>query len=120
METANRTLVWRLSGMSGLKMAGGAALALAGITSVMAMAGRAVDLSRQESTNTDQLLRGVGDLDKTFDDLRSRVRASGEGLGVLYTESAALSKQYAKSPTAPAAISAAMCVPVSAWRAVMA
>lgn len=84
------------SGMSGLKMAAGAGLALAGITSVMAMAGRAVDLARQESTNTDQLLRTVGDLDKTFDDLRSRVRASGEGLGVLYTESAALAKQYAK------------------------
>lgn len=84
------------SGMSGLKMAAGAGLALAGITSVMAMAGRAVDLARQESTSTDQLLRSVGDLDKTFDDLRSRVRASGEGLGVLYTESAALAKQYAK------------------------
>lgn len=84
------------SGVSGLKMAAGAGLALAGITSVMAMAGRAVDLSRQESTNTDQLLRSVGDLDKTFDDLRSRVRSSGEGLGVLYTESAALAKQYAK------------------------
>jgi hypothetical protein len=84
------------SGMSGLKMAAGAGLALAGITSVMAMAGRAVDLARQESTSTDQLLRSVGDLDKTFDDLRSRVRSSGEGLGVLYTESAALAKQYAK------------------------
>lgn len=84
------------SGMNGLKMAAGAGLALAGITSVMAMAGRAVDLARQESTSTDQLLRSVGDLDKTFDDLRSRVRASGEGLGVLYTESAALAKQYAK------------------------
>jgi hypothetical protein len=84
------------SGMGGLKMAAGAGLALAGITSVMAMAGRAVDLARQESTSTDQLLRSVGDLDKTFDDLRSRVRASGDGLGVLYTESAALAKQYAK------------------------
>ena len=84
------------SGMSGLKMAAGAGLALAGITSVMAMAGRAVDLARQESTSTDQLLRSVGDLDKTFDDLRSRVRSSGEGLGVLYIESAALAKQYAK------------------------
>lgn len=84
------------TGMSGLKMAAGAGLALAGITSVMAMAGRAVDLARQESTSTDQLLRSVGDLDKTFDDLRARVRSSGEGLGVLYTESAALAKQYAK------------------------
>lgn len=83
-------------GMSGMKGLVGAGLALAGITSVMAMAGRAVDLARTEATANDQLLRTVGDLDKTFDDLRSRVRASGEGLGVLYAESAALSKHYAK------------------------
>lgn len=82
-------------GMSGMKGMMGAGLALAGITSVMAMAGRAVDLARQESTSQDQLLRTVGDLDNTFNDLRDRVRESGKGLGVLYTESAALGKHYA-------------------------
>ncbi len=84
--------------VAGAKIGGGmigAGLAFAGVTSIMAMAGRAVDLARQESTSQDQLLRTVGDLDKTFDDLRDRVRESGKGLGVLYTEAAALGKHYA-------------------------
>ncbi len=72
----------------------GPALALAGVTGIMAMAGRAVDLAKQEATSTDQLLRKTGDLTTSFDTLRDRVRASGDGLGVLYTEASQLGKQY--------------------------
>lgn len=72
----------------------GPALALAGITSIMAMAGKAVDLAKQEATSTDQLLRKTGDLTTTFDTLRDKVRASGEGLGVMHTEASQLAKQF--------------------------
>lgn len=81
-------------GMSGMGKVAGAGLALAGVGSVMAMAGRAVDLAKQEATNTDQLLRKSGDLSQSFDSLREKVRASGDGLGVLFVESAALGKKY--------------------------
>lgn len=81
-------------GAMSIKGVAAAGLALAGVTSLMAMAGRAVDLARQEATTTDQLLRKSNDLTQGFDELRAKVRASGEGLGVLYTEAAALGKHY--------------------------
>ena len=84
-------------GMSGMGKVAGAGLALAGIGTVMAMAGRAVDLAKQEATSTDQLLRKSGDLTQSFDGLREKVRLSGEGLGVLYTEAAQLGKQYVET-----------------------
>lgn len=82
------------AGMAGVGKIAGAGLALAGVGSVMAMAGRAVDLAKQEATATDQLLRKSGDLSQSFDGLREKLRASGEGLGVLHVEAAQLANQY--------------------------
>lgn len=81
-------------GMGMVRGIAGPALALAGITGLMAMAGKAVDLAKQEATSTDQLLRKTGDLTTTFDTLRDKVRASGEGLGVMHTEASQLAKQF--------------------------
>lgn len=84
-------------GVSGGMKLAGAGLALAGVTGIMAMAGRAVDLAKQEATSTDQLLRKTGDLTTDFDTLRAKVRASGDGLGVLYTEASQLAKHYVQA-----------------------
>lgn len=72
----------------------GPMLAIAGITSVAAMAAKAVDLAKQEATTTDQLLRKTGDLTTSFDALRDKVRSAGEGLGVTHIEASQLAKEF--------------------------
>lgn len=81
---------------------GRAALGLAGIMGVMAMAGRAVDLARDEAVANDQLLRSVGDLHQEFEALRAQVRESGRGLGVAFGEAAAMAKTFASVANATA------------------
>lgn len=71
------------------------ALGLAGVMGAMAMAGRAVDLAKDEATASDQLLRSTGDLNQSFERLREQARQAGEGLGVAYTEAVQLSRHYA-------------------------
>ena len=87
----------------GLQRAGNAALsfsksmlALAGITSVMGMAAKAIDLATEESTGLDTLKRRTGDLGVEFDKLRDQARLAGNGLGVSYVESQRMAQQYAR------------------------
>lgn len=79
------------AGMSLLK--GG--LALAGVTSVGAMVTAGVNSAGDEAVDTDTMKRRMGDLGVDFDILRDRVRASGEGLGITFTELAKRGSQYA-------------------------
>jgi hypothetical protein len=88
---------------AGLKRSGGIAmgfgrsmLALAGIGSLMAMAGRATDLATEEATGADTLKRRMGDLGVEFVKLRDRTRAAGDGLGVTYVESQRLAQAYSR------------------------
>lgn len=71
-------------------------LALAGINSVMGIAGRALDNATEEATGIDTLKRRMGDLGVDFDQLREKTRQAGHGLGVTYVESERLAQSYAK------------------------
>jgi hypothetical protein len=71
-------------------------LALAGINSIMGMAGSAVDSATEEATGIDVLKRQLGDLGVDFGWLRDQTRKAGDGLGVTFTESARLAQQYAR------------------------
>jgi hypothetical protein len=71
-------------------------LALAGIGSVMGMAGNAVNMATEESTGTDTLKRRMGDLGTNFDRLRDQVRGAGDGLGVSYVEMSRLAQQFTR------------------------
>lgn len=72
-------------------------LALAGVNSVMGMAGRALDNSTEESTGVDTLKRRMGDLGVDFDFLRTQARAAGQGLGVTSVETVRLEQAYART-----------------------
>lgn len=72
-------------------------LALAGINSVMGMAGASVDMATEESVGIDTLKRRAGDLGQSFDKLQDDVRGATQGLGMAYVESARLSQQFAKT-----------------------
>lgn len=72
-------------------------LALAGINSVMGLAGRAIDNANEESVGTDTLKRQMGDLGVSFEDLREQARNAGQGLGVTWVESVRLAQSYAKT-----------------------
>lgn len=71
-------------------------LALAGINSIMGMAGQAVDMATEESVSTADLKRKIGDLGVEFDALRDQARGATQGLGMTYVESQRLASQYAK------------------------
>jgi soluble lytic murein transglycosylase-like protein len=72
-------------------------LALAGLNSIVGMAGSAVDMSTEENVGLDTLKRSAGDLSIDFQKLRDEVRGSTEGLGVTYVEAARLGQQFAKT-----------------------
>lgn len=90
------------SGMSSIMRFGGGMLALSGIMGVTAMAGRAVSMARQEADANDKLLRSVGDLNTTFDVLRSQVRSSVEDLGISFVEAGEMARQFVKEANADA------------------
>lgn len=83
-------------GISGAKAFAGGMLAVAGITSVMAMAGRAADMATEEAVGADTLKRSLGDLGVDFDRLRDSVRGAGDGLGVASVESMRLAQHMAR------------------------
>jgi hypothetical protein len=72
-------------------------LALAGINSAMAMAGRGIDNANEEATGIDNLKRRIGDLGVEFEGLRDQARQAGQGLGVTYVESQRLAQSYART-----------------------
>jgi len=72
-------------------------LALAGIQSVMSMAGSAVDMATEESVGVDTLKRRAGDLGVSFDKLRQDARDATAGLGLTFVESVRLGQQFAKT-----------------------
>lgn len=88
------------SAASGAFSFGRGMLAFAGITSLVAMASKAVDLASEEATTTDALKRSLGDLGVDFSSLRERVRQTGEGLGIAYVESVRLAQQFARASNA--------------------
>lgn len=69
-------------------------LALAGIQGVMSMAGSAIDMATEEATGIDTLKRRMGDLGKSFEDLRDQARMAGNGLGITFLESGRLAQQF--------------------------
>jgi hypothetical protein len=71
-------------------------LALAGITSIMGMAGKALDMATEEAVGNDTLKRRMGDLGVDFTRLREKARQSGSGLGLGYVETNRLNLSYAK------------------------
>lgn len=71
-------------------------LALAGINSLMGMAGRGIDNATEESTGIDTLKRRMGDLGVDFEELRNQARMAGQGLGVTYVESQRLAQSYSR------------------------
>lgn len=70
-------------------------LALAGISSIIGMAGRGRDLATEEGVGTDTLKRRMGDLGISFDQLRDQSRAAAVGLGITYVESQRLATAFA-------------------------
>ncbi|MDP3327207.1 lytic transglycosylase domain-containing protein [Parvibaculum sp.] len=72
-------------------------LALAGLHSIVGMAGSAADMATEENVGLDTLKRAAGDLTTDFQKLRDEVRGSTDGLGVTYVEAARLSQQFAKT-----------------------
>jgi hypothetical protein len=83
-------------GMSSGKAFAGGMLALAGVTSVMAMAGRAADMATEEAVGADTLKRTMGDLGIDFENLRDQLRGAGDGLGVASVEAVRLAQHFAK------------------------
>ncbi|HCE08541.1 MAG TPA: hypothetical protein DEQ40_08065, partial [Oxalobacteraceae bacterium] len=83
-------------GQSAAMAFGKSMLALAGRTSIMGMAGQAVDMANEESIGLDTLKRRSGDLGVGFDKLQGQVRAATDGMGMTYVESVRLAQQYAK------------------------
>lgn len=73
----------------------GGMLAIAGITSVMAMAGRGASMATEEAVGADTLKRTLGDVGVEFDKLRDELRAAGEGLGIASVEAVRLAQQFA-------------------------
>lgn len=71
-------------------------LALAGINSAMAMAGRGIDNANEEATGIDNLKRRMGDLGVDFENLRRQAVAAGQGLGVTSVETVRLEQTYAR------------------------
>ena len=70
--------------------------ALAGIGSLFGMAGQAVTGAADEAVSIDTLKRRISDVGISFDDLRSKVRAAADGLGIAYADAARLGQQFAK------------------------
>lgn len=70
-------------------------LALAGINSIIGMAGSAADSATEESVGLDTLKRQSGDLGISFDRLQDNVRSVTAGLGLTYVEATRLSQQFA-------------------------
>lgn len=70
-------------------------LALAGINSIMGMAGESVSQATDEEVTLDTAKRQMRDLSVSFGELQSRVEAAGAGLGVSFVELAHLTQAYA-------------------------
>ncbi|MCW3480033.1 hypothetical protein OL229_10780 [Neisseriaceae bacterium JH1-16] len=71
-------------------------LALAGVNSLMGMAGRSLDMATEESTGTDTLKRSMGDLGVDFDNLKDQLREAGKGLGFASVEAVRLAQQFSR------------------------
>lgn len=71
-------------------------LALAGVTSVMGMAGRAMDMANEESIGADTIKRILGDVGVDFLHLRDGLRMATDGLGINYVEAVRLAQAQAK------------------------
>lgn len=71
-------------------------LALAGIGGIVSTLASGVGKAAEEAIGIDSLKRQMGDLGVDFEGLRTRVRSTGEGLGVAYSEAQQLAGAFAR------------------------
>ncbi|HEX5678790.1 MAG TPA: hypothetical protein VFX91_12565, partial [Alcanivorax sp.] len=86
--------------MRGAMRVGGPLAVLAGVAGVAGMVGRGHDQARQEAMSIDLLLRSIGDTSEEFEDLRSQVRRSTDGLGIAFTDMAEMARRFVKEANA--------------------